>query len=131
MFSLKFRFFIIEKDSFVARDMQDGLLAAIPDCDARHLLHHDEARQIAAQGADGADTAATRSVIVTKMSLDQLDRTGLAGLARDLNADVVVRMGEDPVAAVAARGWFSLASPFTWDDLNSLVSELSNRTAAA
>lgn len=131
MSSRKLRFVIIEKDSFVARDMQDGLLAAVPDCDTFHLAHHDDASDALRRDAVAGPADEPRMVIVTKLSLDQIDSSGLARAAYDAGAEMVVRMGDDPVGAVASRGWYSLASPFTWDDLSALVGSLSGRTTAA
>lgn len=128
MSNQKLRFVIIEKDSFVARDMQDGLKAAIPDCDIKSLSGAEEALDIVKSCTDADDA---RAIIVTKLSLDQIDSTGLTQIARHVQADIVVRVGDDPPGAIAARGWFTLASPFTWDDLAALAVDLCRRTAAA
>lgn len=128
MSSRKLRFVIIEKDSFVARDMQHGLQAANPDCDTCHLAHHADAPGVLLRQAEADEP---RTVIVTKMSLEQIESTGLARIAQDAGAELVVRMGDDPVGSVMSRGWYSLASPFTWEDLSALVGSLTGRTTAA
>lgn len=124
----RFRFVILEKDRFVANDMQEGLKAATPDCDTCHLTHADEAGEAF---SESSETGPARTVLVTKLSVEQIDASGLSRLARDSRAEIVVRMGDDPLHTVAERGWFSLASPFTWDDLSALVADLSRRSSAA
>ncbi|WCR11905.1 hypothetical protein JHW45_05970 [Paracoccus stylophorae] len=121
MTASKFRFVIIEKDSFVARDMQDGLQSVVPGCDIRRLCHPGQLSDHLADASAGD----ARAVIITKLSLAQLDQNGISQLARDRNAAIVVRLGEDSPQEVTARGWLSLASPFTWDDLAALAEELS------
>lgn len=124
----KFRFIIIEKDSFVARDMQDGLLSALPGCDTLCLP---DPGDIAAVAATLDPVERTRTVIVTKLSLEELEENGLARIAAEIGADIVVRMGEDSPVAVATRGWHSLACPFSRDDLAALVADLAHRSAHA
>lgn len=124
----RFRFVILEKDRFVANDMQEGLRAATPDCDTRHLLHPEDAGEAF---SESAHEASSRTVLVTKLSVEQIDASGLSRLAQQSCADIVVRMGDDPLHAVTERGWFSLASPFTWDDLSALVADLTRRSTAA
>lgn len=123
-----FRFVVIEKDCFVARDMQDGLQSAAPDCDVLRLARPEDAEDAFAQ-VSRADP--TRIVIITKLTVAQLDSSGMARLAHDFGADIVVRLGDDPVQKVIERGWYSLASPFTWDDLAELVGGLTRRPAVA
>ncbi|MBU3030285.1 hypothetical protein [Paracoccus marinaquae] len=128
MSSQKFRFVIIEKDSFVAHDMREGLKAAVPGCDTHHLTDLDGASGLV---TTDAEAGSPRTVIVTKLSLAQLDSSGLTQLAQQMRAEIVVRLGEDPRAAVTERGWLSLASPFTWEDLAGLASDLGRRPTAA
>jgi hypothetical protein len=119
----KLRFVIIEKDSFIAHDMQSGLQAAVPDCDTRWLPNvSDVVAQLSSAAADA------RTVLITKLSLSQLEETGLSNLAQQRGAEIVVRLGEDPKEEITRRGWFSLESPFTWDDLADLVGALSSRS---
>lgn len=121
----RFRFVIIEKDSFIARDMQSGLQAAVPDCDTRLLPNAAGAVEAFPRTTDEA-----RTVLITKLSLAQLDESGLSQLARDSGAEIVVRLGDDPQDEVTRHGWLSLASPFTWEDLAELAGDLSARWLA-
>ncbi|MDP5308067.1 hypothetical protein [Paracoccus spongiarum] len=125
-----FRFLLIEKDLFVARDMQEGLRMALPDCDIRCLSLPEDIHGALAE-TEAQNGSAPRVVIVTKLSVDQIDLLGLTDAASRHRAEMVVRRGDDPPEAVAARGWFSLASPFTWDDLSDLAGDLRGRRSAA
>lgn len=120
-----FRFVILEKDCFIARDMQDGLQSACPNADIRRIATPED---VANACGDAQDSV--RPVIITKLSVEQLDRAGISSLSRQIGAEIVVRMGDDPLCTVAERGWLSLASPFTWDDLAALVGDLVRRPAA-
>lgn len=128
MTASKFRFVVIEKDSFVARDMQDGLQAAIPGCEIRQSCGYDQLPDLIPAPSPSDDM---RTIIITKLSLAQLDSGGISQLAHDRHAEIVVRLGEDSVQDVTGRGWHSLASPFTWDDLAGLAMQLASRSETA
>lgn len=108
------RFIIIEKDLFVARDMSQGLIAAYAQCEVLHLRHENEV----------PTNLRSSDVIVTKMTMEQIDRSGLDVSARATGATIVVRMGDDSNDAIERRGWLSLPSPFTWDDINVMLNSL-------
>lgn len=115
MTSKPMTFVIVDKDVFVAHDMQLGLEYLATGCNVIHL------RDI--PGCVTVPNTLTRRVFITKLSIEQIDQCGLVQIAGP-DADIVVREGVDTREAVAERGWFSLASPFTTDDLAVLVQEL-------
>lgn len=108
-------FVIVEKDAFVALDMQLGLQDASVGCQVVHL------RDIA--DFQSMPQPADRPVIITKLSIAEIDECGLVQIA-GRRAAIVVREGIDSVKAVVDRGWLSLASPFTADDLLTLVEDI-------
>lgn len=114
-------FLILEKDCFIAHDMADGLrIAGGEGCDSQPFRQVDDL-------LDYLLTLASpdlHPVVVTKLSLEQIDETGISSAALGCAADVVVRLGTDLPDAILARGWFTLAAPFTSDDLSALVSML-------
>ncbi|MCF3974458.1 hypothetical protein [Paracoccus salsus] len=121
-------FVIIEKDCFIARDMQEGLEAADPACETIRLRDPEEAVElVCGRQPDGR----LRTVIITKLSLAQIEDCSLSRLADEGLVEIVVRIGDDTSEAVHRRGWFTLASPFTRDDLSALVVEVQVRAAAA
>lgn len=122
------RFVIIEKDAFIARDLGDGLKAALPDSEIVIVARHEDAWP---RVFPPAQDDVWQTIIVTKLTLAQLDECGLSRRLEDSGTQVVVRVGDDPVSAVAERGWISLASPFTGDDLSSLAGLLSTSRCAA
>lgn len=125
---LGYRFVVIEKDAFIGRDLADGLRDALSGCEVRLVAHDDDARAV----IDGLALDDPRStVIITKMSLDQIDRCGLPSLSLDHSVLIVVRDGDDPASAIEDRGWLRLASPFTSDDLTGLAAALTERRQAA
>lgn len=108
-------FVIVEKDAFVAHDMQLGLQDASDGCEVLHLRDIADIQHMA--------SVPPRPVFITKLSISQIDEHGLVGFAGP-NAAIVLREGVDLAADVAARGWFSLASPFTAEDLTTLVNDI-------
>ena len=114
-----YSFIVIERDVFVARDMRDCLQAACVGCDVIHLRYPAELTGILEDADDDH-----RLVIVTKMGLEEIDASGLADWAKDHSAEIVIRAGDDPVSEVLKRGWRSLTSPFTRDDILALVESL-------
>lgn len=109
------KFLIVEKDAFVARDMQLGLQDADAGC---HVLHMRDVAECQA-----LLPFPEYPVVITKLSIDQIDACGLTQIA-GRNAVIVVREGVDTLTAVARRGWLSLASPFTAEDLAALVHQI-------
>lgn len=114
------RFIIIEKDSFVANDMAEGLHAAFPYC--KTFQYKNTADAMIESGRD--------TVFISKLSLDEIERSGLGVFARQTGSTIVVRHGIDSIKAVTARGWISLPSPFTSDDLDDLLDQLQEWKAA-
>lgn len=115
------RFLILEKDAFVARDMTDGLSTADSECESLQFRGLDDLSEyLLATNAP----CQRQCVVVTKLPIAEIDDSGLAAMTRQHGAEIVVRLGPDPVEKVEARGWFSLAAPFTWDDLAELVTTL-------
>lgn len=113
-----YRFIVIERDLIVARDLSDGLRAACPSCDVLHL-------RCASEMPESLSANSTHPpVILTKLPVQQVEDSGMAHLAREQGATIVVRQGDDPLSEVAHRGWLSLTSPFSWDDLAALIHDL-------
>jgi len=113
-----YSFIVIERDTFVARDICAGLLAACPGCDVIHLRFPSE---LVSQVSPSADEV---PVIVTKMNVQEVEDSGLADWAIANGAEIVIRAGDDPVTEVIRKGWRSLTSPFTREDLSHLVNSL-------
>ncbi len=109
------KFVIVEKDPFVALDMQLGLQDAAAGCQVVHLRDIDEYQSL--------PPFSTSPVVITKLSIAQIDACGLIQIAGQ-HAAIVVREGIDTLKDVAERGWLSLASPFTADDLSVLVADI-------
>lgn len=113
-------YLIIEKNGFIAADMQQGLADADTRSDSYQIEHVDQLQSFLVSSV----WTGRRPVFITKLSIAEIESTGLAGIARRMDGEIVVRMGQDPAAAVTARGWHSLASPFSREDLAGLVDEL-------
>ena len=116
---------IVETDPFIARDMSDGLMEAAPGCTVEIFRSAEELADLPSA------PAAPHPVIVTKLSLEAIESSGLATSAARMGAMIVVRQGEDTADAVSARGWLSLPTPFTCEDLFELASSLRLRISAA
>lgn len=114
------RFFIIEKDIFIASDMRAGLEDACKDCEIHDVRHVDE---LQAKFGD-LHTGDSRSVFITNLNLDRIDSTGLAALAGRMAGDIVVREGSDPTDRLLDRGYHILPSPFSSSNLTDLVDRL-------
>ncbi|MGZ3216602.1 hypothetical protein [Paracoccus sp. T5] len=115
-----FTFVVLEKDHFVAQDMCAGLVDAAPGCQFLHLAVSDIPDDLLATLAGSSGLP----VLVTKAQISEMD--GCA-LVRDWTRNgwpIVLRLGIDPVEDIRARGWYSLAAPFTRDDLDDLVRRL-------
>lgn len=115
-----FCFILIERDCFIAHDMDEGLLEACGFCTSRRIACIHELFGI----EDELTELAALPVIITKASLHEIQAAGLDDLARRRNWPMVVRMGLDPVSEIEARGWLSLAAPFSREDLARLIDEL-------
>lgn len=113
-----YRFIVIERDVFVAHDMRDSLLSACPDCDVVHLRYPADLTVTVPKDDDH------RSVILTKMNVQEVEASGLSSWADDHKAEIVIRAGDDPIAEVLRKGWRSLTSPFTREDIGMLVESL-------
>lgn len=120
-------FLIVEKDPFIARDMSDGLAMAAPGCAVEVLKSPEELPPGA--GTTALAAPRRRTVLITKLTLAEIDAAGLAVIAAQLNALIVVRQGEDPPELILARGWFCLPAPFTGDDLAELIATLNHQIA--
>lgn len=114
------QFLIIEKDCFIAKDMQEGLNAADNSAACRQVRSLEELPSY----LDAAVANGLKNVIITKLPIDQIESSGLAGMAARTGAEIVVRQGEDRRDAVTAHGWRDLAWPFTGEDLADLVHDL-------
>lgn len=114
-------FWIFERDLFVATDMGVGLTDASPGCQVRKL------REVAE--INGHDPA-PGSIFITKLSLADLQTSGLIELSRRVTGRIVIRAGQDPDQEVLARGFELLPSPFSNRDLRELVERLNRATAA-
>lgn len=113
-------FLILEKDSFIARDMMEGLSFYEGSCRLHHFHSVDEMSQRLPATVDSLH----HNIVVTKLSVAEIDASGLAQLADIHGCDMVVREGIDSAATVQARGWHSLAAPFSQHDLSILVSRM-------
>ena len=58
------------------------------------------------------------------MNVQEVEDSGLADWAIANGAEIVIRAGDDPVTEVIRKGWRSLTSPFTREDLSHLVNSL-------
>ncbi|AXC50389.1 hypothetical protein DRW48_12465 [Paracoccus suum] len=103
-------FVIIEKDSFIAADMAEGLRGACPNCTVTNLTEMCDA---AALPPDPLH----RRIFITGERITAIDQSGLSGMAAAEGAEIVVRAGWDSDEAVRARGFLTLAAPFTDADL--------------
>ncbi|MDO5647223.1 hypothetical protein [Paracoccus sp. (in: a-proteobacteria)] len=119
-----FRFFVIDRDPFVAQDMCDGLRAACVGADVCHVSSVDE---LTALPDLARDAGLGLPVVITKKSIAEIMASGLDLLVQQINSQLVVRLGDDPVADILGRGWLPLAAPFSWDDLADLVQQLQGR----
>lgn len=113
-------FMILERDPFIAADMRAGLMFADPLCTVDLLRCVSQVMEGFAQfPVDGRSP-----VLITKLGIDEIEEAGLISLANRAAAQLVVREGGDTVEQISGRGWFSLASPFTSDDLSALLAQL-------
>lgn len=113
-------FMILERDPFIAADMRAGLMFADPLCTVDLLRCVSQVMEGFAQfPVDGRSP-----VLITKLGIDEIEEAGLINLANRAAAQLVVREGGDTVEQISGRGWFSLASPFTSDDLSALLAQL-------
>lgn len=113
------RFYVVERDTFIAQDMRAGLLEACPDCDVECLR---KAEDLGARLDAITDTHTP--VLVTSMTLAALQETGLAARVMARGGRIVLRQGGTASADVQALGWFALPSPFTTAHLADLVDAL-------
>lgn len=115
-------FIVVENDPFIARDMSEGLRSADPSCSVHILRTPGEL----VQSEDVLRTMAERSrlAVITKLPVREIDRLGFQGIAGSAPVTIVVREGEDQVNQVLSRGWLSLPTPFTGDDLADLTGHL-------
>lgn len=120
-------FLIVEKDPFIARDMSDGLAIAAPGCSVEVLKSPEELPFGA--GRPAFPLARRRTVLITKLTVAEIDAIGLAVIAAQINALIVLRQGEDPLEVILARGWFCLPAPFTGDDLAELIAAVNQQIA--
>ncbi|MFN3275554.1 MAG: hypothetical protein ACK41U_12855 [Paracoccus sp. (in: a-proteobacteria)] len=123
MHDVSFCFILIERDCFIARDLREGLSEACPDSVFRCLGDLNDLPGIET-GLAGVDQF---PVVITKASLAELTASGVAGLVRRNGWAMAVRMGIDPLSAVHAEGWLSLAAPFSREDLVYLAEQLRAR----
>ncbi|MFN3524815.1 MAG: hypothetical protein ACK4YU_01890 [Paracoccus sp. (in: a-proteobacteria)] len=120
---LSFCFIIIERDSFIASDLREGLAEACPRCGCQTF--RDLSELIAAEPV--LKNLDQLPVLITKASLGELRDCGVDQMARRNGWPVAIRMGLDPLSDVDAQGWLSLAAPFTREDVAYLVSQLYRR----
>jgi hypothetical protein len=120
MAHLPFCFLIIERDSFIAQDMAEGLAEASPGCLTRRYGSADAVLD----EREGLLPRTHLAVVITKQALSDIDTSGLGDLAQRHGWPVVVRLDLDAPEAVAARGWLTLPSPFTRPDLMQMVDDL-------
>lgn len=113
-------FMILERDPFIAADMRAGLMFADPLCTVDLLRCVSQVMEGFAQ----FPVAGRSPVLITKLGIDEIEESGLISLANRAAAQLVVREGGDAVEQISGRGWFSLASPFTSDDLSALLAQL-------
>ncbi|MDB6178546.1 hypothetical protein PAF17_13675 [Paracoccus sp. Z330] len=123
-----FEFLVLEKDHFVAADMQGGLAAAMPGCTVLHFL---KVKDVIDHIRTSAPLSPKRHVFVTKLGVEQIDALDFALPAGVTPPAIVTRMGDDPDTIPARPGWFSLPSPFTQEDLHLLARHLLAQNAAA
>ena len=115
------RFFIIEKDLFIASDMRAGLQDACAGCEVHEVRRIDD---LPAKLGE-LPGAGPRPIFITNLNLDRIDSTGLAEIAQKMAGAIVVREGTDPAAALLDRGYHILPSPFSTTHLSELVGRLS------
>ncbi|MBW7056483.1 hypothetical protein KY389_07215 [Paracoccus bogoriensis] len=113
-------FIIIERDSFIASDLRCGLHDACPGCLCLRTPDLDGCMMILRH----LDDRATRPVIITKLSIAEIEACGLGAMAAARGWRLVLRLGGDTIEAVRERGWFSLPAPFSSDDVAVLVQAL-------
>lgn len=119
-------FIAIERDSFVALDMRLGLEEACPGSRIDTLPNASDLADFLASD-DLPDPAIAVPVVVTSLSLERIDQSGLEGLLHGRDAIIVQREGADPADQVAARGFLQLPSPFSSDDFRTLLDGLNER----
>lgn len=107
-------FVIIEKDSFIAADMAEGLRGACPNCAISHLVEVREATTLARDPV-------RRKVFITGERIATIDQCGLSSVAAAEGAGIVIRAGWDSDEEVQARGFMMLAAPFTDADLGEVA----------
>lgn len=116
----QFTFVVLEKDHFVAQDMCEGLADSTPDSQFVHVSTGEMPTDLlsAMHSSDGLP------VLVAKASISDMNR---CALVRDWTGNgwpIVLRLGDDPIDDIRAKGWYPLAAPFTRDDLDDLVRRL-------
>lgn len=120
-----FRFFIIERDSFIGQDMRAGLIEACPEAEATWLRSTEDLPLHLQQ----APTAAAL-VIITSLGLEAIRETGLAALADEHHARIVTRQGSVNLDDLHRLGWLTLPSPFSTADLAEMVAQLTDMKTA-
>lgn len=100
------RFVIIEKNELIGLDMETGLKDACPNCSIARVP--DVARL-----GDLAPDLKRRTIFITGDRLANIDESGLALIATQQGAQIVVRAGHDTDEAVRLRGYETMPSPFT------------------
>lgn len=116
-------FIIIEADGFIAADMEAGLRGASPDCTVFRASSVEDAATL-------PHDADRLTIFITSDVLARIEVSGLADLAARRGAEIVVREGLDSNAAVEARGFHSMQTPFTDAALLEVASEFSATHAA-
>lgn len=111
-------FIIVERDPFIGRDLSQGLAEVCSDAETVQV----GALSDVATHVFCAIHAGRHPVIVTKASLAEIDRHRIPDLVAQSGADMVVRLDDHPADVLAQRGWISLPSPFTFEDLQVLGS---------
>lgn len=118
-----FCFILIERDSFIARDLREGLAEACPHC--RCLQMADLSDLVAAEAE--LQNLSQLPVLITKANLQDLRSSGIDDVVRRNGWTIAMRMGTDPLADIHANGWLSVPAPFSREDLLYLVEQLRAR----
>lgn len=108
-------FVIVEKNGFFSHDMQEGLRAACADCQVDIFVD-----PVAAVSGMRWNPERT-TVVVTSYPVDRVIESGLALLADERGAAMVISAHADGAEHAAHRGWHLLPAPFTSEALTDLV----------
>lgn len=120
------RIFVVEKDSFIARDMQIGLQQACPGGDVHCLRSLKDLRPV----LDVLPPSSALPVFITRLALQRLRESGLDLFSQRIGGVIVSRGDVIPPDEITQNDFLHLPDPFSTDDLYDLAAQLTVRSQA-